>query len=643
MAITNTVKLVLDDSQMVSGLNKLGSQVDNLNNKFSGLKNILGGLALGSLIQQAVGFADAIQDIADATGIATGTILAFQTAVQDAGGKAESAGNAILKLVGNIEAAAGGSAEMQNAFAKVGVSLEDLRSLSETDILKKTIDGLARVGSISEQVALKQQLLGKELRSVSTSGLAEAFANSNRESQRYAEQIKAAADAQQRLESAVRQLKLSLLEAIKPALDFINALDIKTITEFIDALVKIGSVLIVFKAFGAAVAAIEAMAIAFGAAGLAGVKFAIDILKVITPIGRAFALLAGAIMVVKGLFPDFAKAAGDAFDKAAAKAKELFGIESPKFLDDAEIKRENYLLEQRSKALQQNAADGRGLTDSNQKFLESLQKIVTAFQIGNKEYNKRFALETELIGASEAAKMAATERFNAESKYLQELARLNEELASKQAAAKGGDTNAQRAIPEIQKAIAGLSEEYKKQQVIIEANTAARVKAIQAEQLAVFATKSMVDAQAMANDLSNQAANLFLPLQAKGYAELKQAADKAAAAQIAAEESRRGAKLDPKEATRYYEAARQGIEEVKKAQESLNEATNRYNLLQFQRKTEIDINKQVRDLQHEIATGTMSAIEKKYADITYAAEESARAAIEAEEARRGAPLNKAET
>jgi lambda family phage tail tape measure protein len=197
-------------------------------------------------------------------------------------------------------------------------------------------------------------------------------------------------------------------------------------------------------------------------------------------------------------------------------------------------------------------------------------------------------------------------------------------------------------VPKIKAAIEGLTGAYKTQISEVEKLTAARVKSVQAEQLAIFATKSMAEAQAQANDFANQAANLFLPLQAKGYAELEQAAYKAAKAQIAAEESRRGASLDPSEATRYYEAARQGIEEVKKSQEALNDATSRYNLLQFQRKAELDLNKQVRDIQHEMATSTMSEIQKKYEDITYAARENALAAIAAEEARRGAPLNSEE-
>lgn len=67
----------------------------------------------------------------------------------------------------------------------------------------------------------------------------------------------------------------------------------------------------------------------------------------------------------------------------------------------------------------------------------------------------------------------------------------------------------------------------------------------------------------------------------------------------------------------------------------LNEALKqRQALAEFAVKTEIDNAKKLREIQHSIATSTMSEIEKKYADIVFAAQESARAAIEAENSRR---------
>jgi lambda family phage tail tape measure protein len=59
-------------------------------------------------------------------------------------------------------------------------------------------------------------------------------------------------------------------------------------------------------------------------------------------------------------------------------------------------------------------------------------------------------------------------------------------------------------------------------------------------------------------------------------------------------------------------------------------------LADFGTKTRIDTERQLRDIQAEIAKSTMTEIEKKYYDISRASQESARSAIEAENARRKA-------
>ena len=67
----------------------------------------------------------------------------------------------------------------------------------------------------------------------------------------------------------------------------------------------------------------------------------------------------------------------------------------------------------------------------------------------------------------------------------------------------------------------------------------------------------------------------------------------------------------------------------------LNEAIKqRQALADFTLSRELDTQKKIRDIQQDMATSTMTAIEKKYADIVYAAEESARAQIQAENSRR---------
>lgn len=160
----------------VQSLQKIQQQTDKLAKSFSGLKGILGGLAIGSLVTNMFRAADATTDLADASGLAVSSIIALRQAFQQSGSDAEGAEKAILKLYTSIQEAADGNDQLINSFAKVGVSLQDLGNLSEEEILNKVITGLAELGNTAEAVAVKMALTGKEGRKVDfASGFVEQY------------------------------------------------------------------------------------------------------------------------------------------------------------------------------------------------------------------------------------------------------------------------------------------------------------------------------------------------------------------------------------------------------------------------------------------------------------------------------------
>ena len=241
-------------------LKTLESNVKKVSDKFSGLQSAVAGIAFGALINNALQFADAIQDISNATGIATENILGFSSAVANNGGQADDAQKAILKLATTINDAASGSKSAQSAFADVGVTLKDLATLSEQDILKKTIDGLANIEDASKRVSLSAELLGKSFRGVDVKGLNKEYANAVIQSREYAASIKAASEAQDRLDRTINQFRLSLLQSLKPLIDFMATLKPDDIKRFTDALVQIGGATVGLVALGKA---LEALGIAF--------------------------------------------------------------------------------------------------------------------------------------------------------------------------------------------------------------------------------------------------------------------------------------------------------------------------------------------------------------------------------------------
>jgi lambda family phage tail tape measure protein len=135
--------------------------LDNLDKSIGGLKNALAGLAIGSFIANTFRSAEAIQDLAEQTGFATQTILGLRRAFQENGGSAEGANEAISKFTKNIGEAAAGSANLQRSFQEVGVSLQDLATLSEEDLFLKTIKGLGSITDQATKAKLASELLGK--------------------------------------------------------------------------------------------------------------------------------------------------------------------------------------------------------------------------------------------------------------------------------------------------------------------------------------------------------------------------------------------------------------------------------------------------------------------------------------------------
>jgi len=233
-------------------LDALNSKVDKVNKTFASFKSVIAGLALGSFISQAFQFADAIQDLSDATNVGTAAILGFGSAVAQSGGTVDKAQQGLLKFVQSIGEAADGGLKSQQAFKAVGISLKDLQTLSEEDLLQKAVLGLANIDDAAKRSVLQMELFGKALRGVSAQGVAGLFGGATAESAKYAASIKAAAQAQQNFETVVNTLKVELLSALKPISEIAaGLLDMgKATKSFISTVFDIAVVVGTFFAIG---------------------------------------------------------------------------------------------------------------------------------------------------------------------------------------------------------------------------------------------------------------------------------------------------------------------------------------------------------------------------------------------------------
>lgn len=552
----------------VQALNTLQSKVAGVNSAFGGLKNALAGIAIGGIITNLLSFADNIKDLSDATGLATANILGFQKAVLAAGGSADGADKAILKLVQNIGAANDGSAELQAAFGKVGVTLNDLATLSEQDILKKTIEGLARLTDKSEQANVKQAIFQKTLNGVAASGLPKLYADATQESQKYAGSLDRVAELQGNLEKAIGRVKLVLLELLDPIAKFINSMDQERVSNFIENLVKLAAAVVALSALGRATAAIQALQVAFGGLLATTLGLIVNVLKFGTIIGRVLTGVGAAAIALAAIFPETAAKINKAVGEATDAVKDFFGFTPA---DNSTVINNN------TAAIKDNASateDADKITRQQKAAIDQLKDSLSAvtgnFIRLNEQNLAAINLQTELIGKTKEEIDVNTAKADITKRASEETAKLREQLKKLNDAQKqqGGEAliNAEIAKIEQRAKIDTETTEQAIKNLEAKRNAYEALKAIQD-----FAYKSEIDGARKVQDIMDDMNTRTMGSLEKSYAEIAIASRKSADAAIDAENSRRRsaglAKLTADETARYYEEAAKGNEALKRATE----------------------------------------------------------------------------
>lgn len=548
----------------IQALNNLQGKVSALGTAFGGLQNAIAGLALGSIVQSVLSFADGIQDLSDATGIATNTILGFQKAVSQAGGSAEGADKAILRLTQNLGEARQGGADLQVAFSKVGVSLSDLRTMSEQQILAATLKGLEGISDKSVQAALKAQLLGKEFRSVSTSGLAESLEKNSLAAQKYADDIDRAAKLNDNLQAAIGKVKLAVLEIISPMADFINSLDQERIGKAVGDFTKLAAVLVTFQAFGKLVVVFEGIAAGLTGAAGAAALFGLNIIKNFTLIGRILTGVGALVIGFQSLFPETAKAISSALGEAIDATKEFFGVQTQAPDTTTTTNNNTAAVNENTKANKENVASVVEMPQAIKNLHENLKNTVGTYAQYNKNLLDGITLQTELIGLTSEESRIRQTQSEITKRATEEIDKLKQKKQQLSDAEK----------------LYGTGDLIDKQIAAIERQAAADLKATEqaiknsearqmARKLEEFGVKSRIDLENQLQTIQDDIAKSTMPEIEQKYYDIEAAAKRSAKAAIEAEEARIGRKLTAAEAREYYDAAIAGTEDLKRAQRNL--------------------------------------------------------------------------
>ena len=244
------VVLGLDSAEFQKGIADANRKLDNISAQMPKFAAVAGAAFLAATYK-ALQYADAVADTAKANDMAISSILALGTALQQNGGDAQMAGRLLSSFTAQVDEAAEGSLGAQKAFAKVGITLNDLAKLDATALFDKTVVALARIEDPIQRNALAMQMFGKAAKGVDWVGMADNVEENRQAYEKYAQSIEKAAELNDKLEYTTRQFTLAFTEAALPALnDLFDTLNkdagamkffmdiVRTTTEVVAVLVK---------------------------------------------------------------------------------------------------------------------------------------------------------------------------------------------------------------------------------------------------------------------------------------------------------------------------------------------------------------------------------------------------------------------
>ena len=598
-------------------LKKIQTDIKATQDVFGKFQSAIAGIAIGGFIVSAVKMAAALDDVATASGMALQTVVGFGQAVAANGGSIDGANQAIGKFAKYISSAAEGNREAQQTFQKLGISLNDLGKLSEEDLMKRTISGLAATNDNALRSAKGMEIFGKSFNSVDFKGVNAGLDGFIQRAGPTASAIKSAADAEQNFATAMNTFQISLLAALEPMSKFFAALDPEKISAFMTALVElakiIGTVVVALGLLkgitminGLMASMGAASTAAGGAVGWLGLQFtiiannvkyfalnmgrAIGILPTafggLTSVGfavgalaKGFLRLTSVIGIIYAAFEaiDFILRKAFSFDlsgwidSVAASAAGLLGIsyKTEKSKRDEAEATKKAAQEQEKQATA--ATKTRDVVDTvgiaYKALVADLQKGVEAYMRSNDEVVKRLKLDGELIGLTEQQKNVKQALYDVESKNQAELIRLQELYKEKSSSSKEEDL---RLLPNIQKAMetvrGSLEGQKKAVEGLIVANAARIEQENQLKALADFTGSTQIDNAKKLRDLQHEMATSTMGEIQKKYADIAYAADESARSEIQKENSRRKQigviKMTAEEEAKYYAASKQGLNEI---------------------------------------------------------------------------------
>ena len=216
------VVLGLDSAEFNAGLGKAEAGLKSFAANSVTSKLSLAALATGITLAtaEAINFADKINDVAKANEVAVGTVLNLSKALTVNGGESENTAKMFASFTNKIDDAAKGGLAAQKSFSKLGITIDDLRKLSQQELFSKAMAGLAdpKMGDVITRNATAMDLFGKSVKGVDIAGMANDFSNNKETFNKQEEAFKAIGKAMDSYDIALQKTKERMATDLAPVL-----------------------------------------------------------------------------------------------------------------------------------------------------------------------------------------------------------------------------------------------------------------------------------------------------------------------------------------------------------------------------------------------------------------------------------------
>jgi lambda family phage tail tape measure protein len=211
------VTLGLDSAEFSRGIDGAINKLDKFASQAKNYMPIVAA-SFAAATTAALQYADELADVAKANDVAISSVIQLRNALASSGGEAGNASKFLSSFTQYIDKAAEGSFEAQKALKSMGISLEDIKTLSIDQLFRRAAQGLSEMDDAVTRNAKGMELFGKASKGVDLVGFNNELNKVSKLSADHEKGIKAAAEAYDLLAERSRNSMQTLAALVGPTI-----------------------------------------------------------------------------------------------------------------------------------------------------------------------------------------------------------------------------------------------------------------------------------------------------------------------------------------------------------------------------------------------------------------------------------------